>query len=61
MLIVTYSETYSVKFNGAGVCNVRKLRFQENLFDVFAEDKRKHYCGDLILGWAVLHKTVFNH
>jgi len=32
--------------------NIRKLHFQANLCDVFAEDKKQHYCGDL--GWAVL-------
>jgi len=21
----------------------------------------QHYCGDLVLGWAVLQKTVFNY
>jgi len=41
--------------------NVRKLHFQANLCQVFAEDKRQHYCGDLVLGLAVLQKTVFNH
>jgi len=30
-LAVTYSETDSVKFNGASVYNVRKLDFQANL------------------------------
>jgi len=43
------------------VYNVRKLHFQENHFEVFAEDKKQHYCGDLILGWAVLQKIVFSH
>jgi len=23
--------------------------------------KMLHYCGDLVLGWAVLQKTVFNY
>ena len=40
---------------------VRKLHFQANLCEVFAEDKQQHYCGDLVLGWVVLQKTVFNH
>jgi len=31
------------------------------LCELFAEDKQQHYCGDLVLGWAVLQKTVFNH
>jgi len=39
------------------VYNVRKLHFQANLCEVFAEDKQQHYCGDLVLGWAVLQKT----
>jgi len=39
------------------VYNVRKLHFQANLCEVFAENK---YCGDLVLGWEVLQKTVFN-
>jgi len=43
------------------VYNVRKLHFQANLCHVFAEDKQQHYCVDLVLGLAVLHKTVFNH
>jgi len=43
------------------VYNVRQLRFQANLCEVFAEDKQQHYCGDLVLGWAVLQKTDFNH
>ena len=43
------------------VYNVRKLHFQANLCEVFAEDKQQHYCGVLVLGWAVLQKTVFNH
>jgi len=32
--------------------NIRKLHFQANLGEVFAEDKKQHYCGDL--GWADL-------
>ena len=43
------------------VYNVRKLHFQANLCEVFAENKQQHYCEDLVLGWAVLQKTVFNH
>jgi len=43
------------------VCNVRKLHFQGNLRGVFAEDKKQLWCGDLVSGWAVLLKTVFNH
>jgi len=42
------------------IYNVRKLHFQANLCEVFAEDKQC-YCGDLVLGWAVLQKAVFNH
>jgi len=61
-LVVTYSETDSVKFKDASVgYNVGKLHFQANLCDVFAEDKQQHYCGDLVSGWVVLQKTVFNH
>jgi len=43
------------------VHNVRKLHFQANLCEAFAEDKQQHYCGDLVLGWAVWQKTVFIH
>jgi len=42
------------------VYNVRKLHFQANICEVFAEDKKQHYCRDLFLGGAVLQKTVFN-
>ena len=35
--------------------NVRKLHFQANLCEVFAEDKQ-HYCGDLVLEWAVYQR-----
>jgi len=31
--------------------NVRKLHFQVNLCEVFAEDKQQYNCGDLFLGW----------
>jgi len=36
------------------VCNIniKKLHFHANLGEVFAEDKKQHYCGDL--GWADL-------
>jgi len=53
-LVVTYSETNSVKFYDVSVYNVRKLHFLTNLCEAFAEDKKQHYCGDLFLGWAVL-------
>ena len=43
------------------VYNVRKLDFQANLCEFFSENKQQHYCGDLVLGWVVLQKTVFNH
>ena len=43
------------------VYNVGKLQFQANFCEVFAENKQQHYCGDLVLGWVVLQKTVFNH
>ena len=60
-LVVMYSETDSVKFEDANVAyNVRKLHFQANFCEVFAENKQQHYC-DLVLGWVVLQKTVFNH
>jgi len=60
--VVAYSETDSVKFKDASVAyNVRKLHFQANLCEVFAENKQQHYCGDLASGWVVLQKTVFNH
>ena len=42
------------------VYHVKKLHFQVNLCEVFAGDKQQHYCGDLVLRWAVLQKTVFN-
>jgi len=32
--------------------NIRKLHFQANLCEVFAENKKQHYCGNL--GWADL-------
>jgi len=38
----------------------RRLDFQANLCEAFSEDKKQHYCGDLVLGWADLQKTVFN-
>jgi len=34
--------------------NLRKLHFQANLCEFLAEDKKQHYCGDLVLGWADL-------
>jgi len=40
------------------VDNVRKLHFQANLCEIFAEDQKQHYCGDLVLGLVVLQKTV---
>jgi len=54
-LVVTYSETHSEKFMKMQVYD-RKLYFQANLCEVFAEDKQQHYCGDLVLGWAVLQR-----
>jgi len=38
-----------------------KLDFQANLCEAFAEDKKQHYCGDLVLGWGDAQKTVFNY
>jgi len=29
------------------------MHFQANLCVAFAEDKKQHYCGGLVLGWAV--------
>jgi len=46
-LVVTYSETDSVKFSDGSVY-VTELHFQANLCEVFAEDKKQHYCGDLV-------------
>jgi len=37
--------------NDASVYNVRKFDFQANLCQAFAEDKKQHYCGDLVLFW----------
>jgi len=60
-MVVTYSETDSVQFNDASVYNVRKVDFQANLYESFDEDKKQHYCGDLVWGWGISQKTVFNH
>ena len=61
-LFVTNSETDRVKFKDASVAySVRKLHFEANLCDVFAENKQQDYCGDLVFGWVVLQKTAFNH
>ena len=35
------------------VYNIRKLGFQANLCEAFAEDKKQDYCGDLRLRWEV--------
>jgi len=43
------------------IYNVRKLHFQANHCETFAEEKKQHYCRDLGLGWAILPKTVFKH
>jgi len=58
-LVVTYSETDSVKFNYASVYNVRKIHFQANLCEAFAEDRKQHYYGDLVLGWGVLSSSLY--
>jgi len=29
---------------------LESYKFQANLYEVFAEDKQQHYCGDLVLG-----------
>jgi len=52
-LAVMYSETDSVQFNDASVYNVRILAFPANRCEAFAEDKKQHYCGDLVLRWGV--------
>ena len=52
-LFVTYLETGSVQLNDSSAYNVRKLHFQANLCEVFAENKKQHYCGDLVLGRPV--------
>ena len=52
-LAVTYSDTDSVYFNNASVYNVRKLDYQANLCEAFAEYKKQHYCGDSVLEWGV--------
>jgi len=39
--------------NDASVYHVRKLDFQANLCEAFAEDTQQHYCGDLVLGRGV--------
>ena len=51
---------YHDKIKGK-VYDVRKLHFQAYHCEAFAEDKKQHYCGDLVLGWTALQKTVFNH
>jgi len=38
------------KFNDASVYNVRKVDFPANLCEAFDEDKKQHYCGDLVWG-----------
>jgi len=45
--------TDSIYSNDASAYNVRKLYFQANLCETFAEDKKHHCCGDLVLGWGV--------
>jgi len=60
-LVITYSETDSIYSNDASVYNVGELDFQANLCEAFAEDKKQHYSGELVLGWRVQQKTVFNH
>jgi len=37
------------------------MDFQANLSEAFAEDKKQHYCGYLVLAWWNSQKTVFNH
>jgi len=32
-----------------------------NLCEASDEDKKQHYCGDLVLGWGVSQNIVFNH
>jgi len=47
--------------NDASIYDVGKLDFQANLCEAFAEDKKQQYCRELVLGWRVQQKTVFNH
>ena len=35
--------------------------FRQSSAKFFSEDKQQYYCGDLVLGWVVLQKTVSNH
>jgi len=37
------------------------MDFQANLCESFAEDKKQHYCGGLVLEWGISQKAVFNH
>jgi len=54
-LVVTYSETDSVKFNDASVY-VRKLDFQANLCETFAEDKKAAVLWRLTFGMGSFAK-----
>jgi len=56
-----YSETNSVKFNDANVYNVRKVHFQANLCEAFADYKAALSWRLMVLGWAVLRQPAFNH
>jgi len=51
-LVATYSEDSSKLEKQVYNANIRKLYFQANLCEVFVEDRKQHYCGDL--GWADL-------
>jgi len=39
----------------------RKLNFRANFCEAFADDKKQHSYRDLVLGWRVQQKTVFNY
>ena len=45
--------------NDASVYNVRKLDFQANLCEAFAEDEKQHYCVDWSFGMGSLAKDCF--
>jgi len=51
-LVVTYSENRANLKMQVYNINIRKLHFEANLCEVFAEDEKQRYCGDL--GWADL-------
>jgi len=43
------------------VYNATRLQeFQANLCEVFSDDKKQHYCGNLLLGWAICKRLFSN-